>query len=285
MKTQRVDGTIKVISPLYHGGDEKTGSESLLRRMTFLNSKGEQMEVPIISGNAIRGYLRRLVMADFFDRLNYNTDSIGLYHSFFSGGVFESSNIDTGKIHLSLKKDIGRWVPPVSLLGFAMGNQAIESKIKVGMAVPACSELETGKVSMYSTLGWDYSTRKDDMRGEYERAKDEQAIQMIYKFEVFVPGTIFNHHFNLVDTNELEESVFTHMMNLWSQKPYLGGRSATGHGEIEFSYDYRGDAQKYLDFLTENQIQIRGLLDSMADTTQLRKKRIRDAKSADNDTS
>lgn len=273
MKTERINGTVKVLSPLYHGGDEKTGSESLLRRMTFLNAKGEQIEVPIISGNAIRGYLRRLIMADFFDRLKYKTDSVGLYHSFFSGGVFESSDIDTGKIQLSLKKDVNRLVPPVSLLGFAFGNQAVESKLKVGMAVPYCSELYDSTVSMYSMLGWDFSTRKDELRGEYERGKNEQAIQMIYKFEVFVPGTVLKHHFTFVDTTELEESTFTHMLNLWSQQPYIGGRSSSGHGEVEINYDYRGSAQKYLDFVEQNKEQIVAMLDTLANMIKKRKER------------
>jgi CRISPR/Cas system CMR subunit Cmr4 (Cas7 group RAMP superfamily) len=55
----RVDYTAIAVSPLHHGGNEKTGNLSMLRRLPFLVGE-EIVEIPYIDGNAVRGRLRRL---------------------------------------------------------------------------------------------------------------------------------------------------------------------------------------------------------------------------------
>ena len=53
LRCKVIPGYITASSPISHQGDEKTGSESLLRRMSYIiNDK--KTEIPILSGNAIR---------------------------------------------------------------------------------------------------------------------------------------------------------------------------------------------------------------------------------------
>ena len=44
----------------------------------------------MFSGNAIRGILRRLLMRDMCERLNYEVKSAKMHHALFTGGVLEA---------------------------------------------------------------------------------------------------------------------------------------------------------------------------------------------------
>ena len=66
----KVRGFLKAKSPIFHGGDEKTGSVVLLRRMKFIVDE-EPTDVPYISGNAVRGVWRRLIFKDMLEKIGY----------------------------------------------------------------------------------------------------------------------------------------------------------------------------------------------------------------------
>ena len=53
-----IPGILIAKSPVFHGGNEKTGSVQLLNRIKFLVNN-EPIDIPYISGNSVRGYLRR----------------------------------------------------------------------------------------------------------------------------------------------------------------------------------------------------------------------------------
>ena len=259
MKTQIIRGYIIAQSPLHSGGDEKTGSESLLRRLSYIID-GKRVEIPVLSGNAIRGILRRELMADMLTRLDYKLESAKIYHMLFSGGMLETVNEkSSGVIDIGLKRKIRKSIPPIAVLGSSLGNQIFEGKLKIDMALPICKELTDflpddlvikSETSVHEFLDWTFTTRRDDLREE--RKEDEQATQMLVNFEVFAPGTPFYHEFILNDANEVEEGVLVRMLNLWKQKPYIGGKSAIGLGKLKLNYDYDELSEKaYLDFLEQ----------------------------------
>lgn len=259
MKTQIIRGYIIAQSPLHSGGDEKTGSESLLRRLSYIID-GKRVEIPVLSGNAIRGILRRELMADMLTRLDYKLESAKIYHMLFSGGMLETVNEkSSGVIDIGLKRKIRKTIPPIAVLGSSLGNQIFEGKLKIDMALPICKELTDflpddlvikSETSVHEFLDWTFTTRRDDLREE--RKEDEQATQMLVNFEVFAPGTPFYHEFILNDANEVEEGVLVRMLNLWKQKPYIGGKSAIGLGKLKLNYDYDELSEKaYLDFLEQ----------------------------------
>ena len=86
-------------------GNEKTGSVSLLNRQKWIVD-GEPVSVPYISGNAIRGQLRRKAMYDFTHDIGYTIDldrikGRKLYHALFTGGNLEQvKGPDAGAINL-----------------------------------------------------------------------------------------------------------------------------------------------------------------------------------------
>ena len=266
MKTLKIEGRLLAKSPIHSGGDEKTGSETMLRRLKFLVN-GKIMEIPYISGNSIRGNLRRLAIQDMLDRLGYEIKNLKLYHAFFSGGVLETVE-ESGFIDLEIRKRVRELLPPLSVFGFAYKNQVFEGKLIVGHALPICKELAplleiNANISIYELLDWDFATRKEEIK-EGKKNKDEPKVQMIYRYEVFIPGTIFYHYFVLQDTTKLEESFFSHLLRLWQKRPFIGGRSSTGLGKVDLHYKHNlPDPNSYIKFLSDKKDEIVSLIAEM----------------------
>lgn len=276
MKTEHINGHIIAVTPIHHGGDESTGSRATLRRIKYIVD-GKRIEIPVISGNSIRGVLRRLIMSHMLETLGYGKHteegeaddrmkSMKAYHMLFSGGTLESVE-DSGSIDLALRRELRSSLPALSVFGSAIGNQMIEGKMKCGMAVPICTELasflpgETPTNSIYELLTDDFTTRKDDLHGE--REKDEAAHQMIVNFECFAPGTIFVHKFSLLDCNDVERAVIDKALQLWIARPYIGGKSSIGYGEVKLNYQAAFDSEPYNRFLIEYADEMRATIEKI----------------------
>ena len=255
---KKFKGYITAETMLHHGGNIKTGSQSMLRRIKFY-ANGKFVEIPYISGNAMRGRLRRLGMGDLLQRLGYEMENLRLHHILFSGGTLTTvSTKDTGTIDFDLRRKVQEYLPMISLFGTAMGNQIMAGKLVVGNMVPVCKELGTGEYSVNEFLDWTYQTRKDDLH--LEREEDEQAQQMLYEFEVFVPGTVFEHSFTLLQPDELELSAFGHLMKLLEDSPFVGAMAAVGMGKIKLDYEEFPKPDMYLEFLNQKKDEITEVL-------------------------
>lgn len=276
METTVIKGNLTALSPIHHGGSEDYGTTKLILSLPNviinpLNGKTEIDNIPAIHGNAIRGYLRRLVMDDFLTLLDYELDSKKVYHFLFTGGMLEALDPkDKGAVNLGLKKKIRDHIPPISLLGSAIGNQMIQGKLKVGIADIVCAETKhyiedygDCEFSAYNLKSSDFGTRLDDLKDE--REEDEQAHQMKYEFETLIRGTRFTHEFILEDCNGVEKACFNRVFGLWNERPYLGGKSGTGYGKVKLDYPSMVDADdsEYLDFIEDNKEEITGLLDEL----------------------
>ncbi len=254
---EKLDGKIVAMSPIHHGGDEKTGAESMLRRNKVVVGD-DIIEVPYISGNAIRGILRRLLMADFLKQIGYGLKSLRLYHALFTGGVLETVDIkDAGVINLDLKRQIVKYVPPLRLFGMSYANQMIEGKLHMGFMLPICKELNSylpegyeGTRNVFDFLDFQHQTRKDDLKAE--RKKGDQAIQMLVNYEIFIAGTPFYHSMKVEDADEIDKGVMARAVELWKQKPYIGGKSSIGLGEVSIQYKQEWDSKPYLNFCKEH---------------------------------
>ena len=255
---KKYKGYIVAESMLHHGGNIKTGSQQMLRRIKFF-ANGKFVEIPYISGNAMRGRLRRLSMSDLLQQLDYKIENLRLHHILFSGGTLTTvSTKDTGTIDFDLRRKVQKYLPMISLFGTAMGNQIMAGKLTVGNMVPVCKELGTGKYSVNEFLDWTYQTRKDDLH--LEREEDEQAQQMLYEFEVFIPGTTFLHSFTLLQPSDLEVSAFGRMMELFQDSPFIGAMAAVGMGKIRMEYGHFPESVTYLNFLEQNKKEITEVL-------------------------
>ncbi|MFZ5986371.1 MAG: RAMP superfamily CRISPR-associated protein [Bacillota bacterium] len=277
MEIKKYEGYLLAKSTIHHGGDEKTGSTPTLRTIYMFTGDGEGVPIPYINGNSIRGKLRRLLMKEFFDLLEIKTEDLSpkLYHTFFTGGVLESTEDTYAIIDLALRKGIRELLIPISLMGCAIGNQIMQGKLKVGHAFPVCREykeylptqLKQDKrceMTVRSFTDESFRTRKDDLRTE--RAEDEQAMQMKVDYECFIPGTKFYHWFMLECPNKLDEACFGRFMEIFKSAPFIGGMSSIGNGEVEFEYQPElSKSQPYLAFLLTKKDEIRTLIERIGE--------------------
>ena len=265
MKNYIVEGIVRALTPIFHGGDEKTGSTPVLRTIMMYVEEFGEVAIPYYSGNAFRGKGRRLLIKDFLDLLEYEIKDSKLYHVLYSGGLLETSDKNTGVINLDLRKKIRKYLPPIALLGSSIGNQIIPGVLIVEHMFPICMEykeylpekyrnLKQTQVSVRSFTDQSFFTRRDDLRAE--RKNDEQAIQMKVDYECFIPGTTFYHRLVLQVPTELQVSTLGRFIKLMQELPYLGGKSASGDGKVQFNYENVPSDKLYLKFIEENKKEI-----------------------------
>ncbi len=270
MQVRMVEGRVTALAPLHHGGDEKTGSTPVLRTvMCYVEGQG-QVPIPFVSGNSVRGRLRRLVMKDLLDSVDYELTNPKVHHALFSGGVLETTEEkESGVIDLAFRQAVRDVLPPAALFGCALGNQMVQGILIVEHLWPICEETapnlperfrrdERARLPVRAFCDQSFITRRDDLRAE--REEGEQAVQMKVDYECFSPGTRFYHRFALSSPNALEESCLGHVIGLWQQSPYIGGRSSSGDGKLRLDYERVPDAGPYQIYLREAKADIRKML-------------------------
>ena len=266
------EGIITALTPIFHGGDEKTGSTPVLRTIYVSTDKYGIIPIPYISGNSIRGRLRRLIIDDLLHSVGYELNNVKLHHVLYSGGILESGSETYAAIDLDLRRQVRNTLPPIALLGCAIGNQMIPGILQVAHMFPFCAEY-----AMYLPKKWQnhpntresvriytdesFITRRDELR--QERKEDEQAVQMKVNYECFIPGTKFYHQFILRMPTDIEKSCLGRMIALWNENPTIGGRSSSGDGRLRLEYDNLPAAEQYVEWVNKNAEQITAMLTTL----------------------
>ena len=182
MHTYVFEGVMTALTSISHIGDT-FGINAKLRREKIVQPDGSVEEVPIISGNSLRGILRDRGMLHMLKTLGYGVNretgevrglSLAAFYFLFSGGALtkvagRGLDIDEAR----------RWrdlIPLVALFGGAMGNQIMPGKAKIGKAIPICSETAhvipnrfvdgTGLKSIWDLCQEEAYTRRDDEKSE-----------------------------------------------------------------------------------------------------------------------
>ena len=68
-----IPGTVMTMASFHHGGNEKTGSVTLLNRQKWIVD-GVPTSIPFVSGNSIRGQLRNIMMENMLKNIGYTID-------------------------------------------------------------------------------------------------------------------------------------------------------------------------------------------------------------------
>lgn len=266
--------------------DEETGFidpiatiESELHEI-ILNPANEELckkhfdTIPYVSGNGIRGLLRRLVMRDFCNLAGVTEVNPNMYHQLFTGGNISES---TGIENLEQRAELINMCPMIGLFGSAIGSQTIQGNLIVGGAYPLCKERGTGEQSYHEILDILFATRLDSSKQEesikilYDEEKT--ANQMKYEYEVIVQGAKLSHLFICKSEKELLQSAFWRMLILFKENPYICAKSSIGHGRLDLSdIDIPEKADKlYLKHIEENKEKIVAYISSKKD-----KKKVKD---------
>lgn len=272
-QTYELAGTLTALSSIVHSGGESFGITTKLRREKFVQPDGAVEEVPVLSGNGIRGRLRDLGMAHFCRALGYGVDdatgqvaglTLPAFYFLFSGGALSQS--EGGKaLDLAYARQLRELIPLVGVFGGAIGNQLLPGKLIVDKAYPICAETShllperyrrAEPVSVWAFLQEEMYTRKDDEKNEHLRplltgdtqrallaGVSAQALtdagpqQMMYYVESFAAGTRFYWRVLLNDVTDLEFEAFLTCLAEFSKVPYLGGRAAAGLGHVALECD------------------------------------------------
>lgn len=229
-------------SALVHGGDEKAGVDSLFRRQAFVVG-GEVVELPVVTGNAVRGRWRR-VAADRWLRLLGAPDAClppDLYHALFTGGVIAAGSART-TLGVVDRRELRRLCPYLSLLGCAWGTEVLQGKLTVGHLLPVAVETAalTGVPSDRSVheLMDDYMlTRREDRDSRWLAAGEGAGAQMLYRPEALAAGAELVGLVLLDDATEVEASCLGDLVGTWGENPTLGGRGSGGFGRVVPTFD------------------------------------------------
>lgn len=181
MHTYIFEGTMTALTSISHIG-ESYGINSKLRREKIVQLDGSVEEVPVISGNSLRGILRDRGMLHMLRCLGYGVDeqtsevlgmSLAAFYFLFSGGAL--TKVSGRGIDIDEARKWRELIPLVSLFGGAMGNQIMPGKAKIGKAIPICQEtahliperfVENGVQSVWDMCQEEAYTRRDDEKNE-----------------------------------------------------------------------------------------------------------------------
>lgn len=273
MRSYILEGEVTALSSISHNGGEHNGITTMLRREKFVQPNGTVKKVPAISGNSIRGVLRDIGMYHMLQKLDYNVEDetgnvVGLplnaFYFLFSGGALTSTNAEG--LNIDYFRKMKETIPLIGLFGGAIGNSIMPGKLKMGKMLPICDEtkhlIPEKFLNGHQTNSiWDYCqlemyTRKDDEKNDRVREMIDSNTrklletpgskaeltkagpqQMKYHVETISAGTKFHWKVVLEDVTDVEFEAFLTTVLQFSKNPHVGGKSATGFGEIAIKMD------------------------------------------------
>lgn len=267
MNNIKIDVRMKLLSPLSHFGDERLGTMQIMRTNKFLYN-GEFIDIPVYSGNGFRGQFRRIAMRDYLERIGIAEEGVSekLYYTLFTGGSLEGGSryVEVGE-----RRRIRKLCPPLALLGTAIGDQILQGKMKAPIFLPICKETVdyTGiesDISFYDMLEEVFYTRKDDLKSveynikeEVAKKKNDDPVQMKYEMQCLSAGAELTGTIIVENVNEIEESMVNATLKKLQETPFIGGKSAAGHGQVDMQYDELENEETYYNYLEENKEEMR----------------------------
>jgi CRISPR type IV-associated protein Csf2 len=194
MHTYIFEGTMTALTSISHIG-ETHGINAKLRREKIVQPDGTVEEIPVISGNSLRGILRDRGMLHMLRCLGYGIDettgevmgmSLAAFYFLFSGGAL--TKVSGRGIDIDEARRWRELIPLVALFGGAMGNQIMPGKAKIGKAIPICQEtahivperfIQNGAQSVWDMCQEEAYTRRDDEKNENLRQLIEPDVRKV----------------------------------------------------------------------------------------------------------
>lgn len=239
------DLEITAQSPIAHRGDT-AGTTALLRRMKIVQPDGTFELVPVISGNSLRGVLRRIGEELLRDVLDYDgLLPLHVAHLLRNGGSITKSTAEpmTGRrLH-----EFRELVPHVSVFGGAIGSSPISGCLRVGHVIPLIREAVPALrydyghslPSSFDVLSLESYSHSDDPSAGHDPHTDDAGPTPLMRFEVeaFAPGTRFESWIRLDRGSALDHAFTADVLTEFTRRGWLGGRTASGHGQIATHID------------------------------------------------
>lgn len=243
----RWDADLTALSSIAHGG-EQLGTISLLRREKVLLPDGQLLLVPVISGNSVRGTLRRIGEELLRAELAYDGQlTLPAAHALRGGGALAKCQGPalTGARLATLRE----LIPQVGVFGTAAGGTIVDGCLQVGKVLPVVRELvtqipprrgEPARYSLYNLVQVENYARQDDLdrHGFMDRCAapgddaPADSRQMQFGVETLAAGTRLVSWMQLSWATPMEISFFTEVLQTFAGRGRIGGRIAAGHGQV-----------------------------------------------------
>lgn len=283
MQTDTWDIPVIAMTPIAHASAEgaKSGNIVPLNLHEYVQADGVSVaQVPIISGNSIRGILRDHAAHHLCTLLEAPLPTLRAFHFLFSGGGLTEPG---QTVDISFANRLRTLLPIVSVFGGSRSNTAYGGKVLVHDMRPACQEtahllpdnmrrasLPTSDdlIDVYTS-----TTRDDREHPQYrtyrgpDTMETDASPQMIYSREAIKPGTLLHWKIVMCDLTDLEYQAWMSTLGHFAARPYIGGRSASGFGEIRI--DWPGvnpmdvDVQSYNAHIRDNRDAIMDILERL----------------------
>lgn len=234
-------GQATALSSVSHGGETR-GLVTLLRRETILTPEGP-LSIPLISGNALRGKLRRTAESITAEALNYRGKlTISAAAALRSGG----SLVKTGKDPISgtTLARLRELVPLIGVFGTAGAGRIIDGCLQVGKMVPHSHETahlthattstrwSISELTQVETYARSDDSHRHDAIATLPTDSPPENTQTQWRIETFRAGTTFDLWLNLTSPTPVEASFFASVLEAYSSQAIIAGRAATGHGRL-----------------------------------------------------
>lgn len=232
-------GTVTAVTSIAHIGETRS-TISMLRREQVIQPDLTSVLVPIISGNSVRGRLRRIGEELLRDVLGYEGHlSLSAAHALRSGGSL--TKVAGEPLSGSRLADVRANLPLIGVFGAAAGGRIIDGCLQVGKLIPLVTETNhlTGAQSTLDSMTivqLEHYTRLDDTDShDYPVTIDQAAAvadtQMLYRLETFRAGTQFHCVIHLHRPSVLEAAFFADVLAHFTGRALIGGRLAIGMGQ------------------------------------------------------
>ena len=293
MKTITWTGTLTATSSIAHGGETR-GTITLLRRELIVTPEGQMTHVPVVSGNTLRGRLRRLGEELLRDAVGYEGQlHPAAAHVLRGGGALAKTSHEP--LSGSRLQELRELVPHIGVFGGAGGGVIINGALDVGKVVPQVHEtrgvtgVETDQ-SAFTATQLEAYTRQDDSDGhDFAAVVDGSSTQltfdaqgrpdpvvpagggggnqMLFHLETFPAGTVFSTWLRLRRPSPLEAAFFGDVLEAFKSEGRLGGRVAIGHGQVKVALTPDAPTGQVVDWrgvVDENRRQIIRVLGTLA---------------------
>ncbi len=261
--------------PMSHGADEKAGNVNLFRRHRSIDAlTGEHCYVPFISGNAIRGMWRDMLMARWLDLIGLQPKDLpsSKVHALVAGGNVEAG-ADGAGVNLGVRRRAREMCPPWDLVAGCIEQQIMQGHARVHDAVLVCRE-NAWLVHEAVAPGTDVRAFAASLpeaseltqlrlgtRHAHKEFEGAEGSQMIFNTELLLGGSQMMHSLQVYGINGVSETTASCLADLLASfRDYAttGAGNARGFGQLAFDPYQAGegtpalpDPKVYLDLCAE----------------------------------
>jgi hypothetical protein len=265
MSKYEIDIKITCNAPLSHGADVKAGNATMFRRMQVLSTTGNVLSLPFYAGNALRGQMRDLLANHFLKLLKLKPSrtnppvNLWFFHALYAGGALEENSTQAKAIAEKTGKDgivkpeglheLRDMIPPISVMGSALGNRILSGRVRFGDFRPQCIEWANGNVAAGDLFEWTFLTRREDLESH---ASGENS-SMIVNVETLKAGTVLDGGIDISEhATEIERACIGRGLRLLQRTGYLGAENRRGLGKADFEINEIPDYKSYDDYVKDN---------------------------------